>query len=195
MRPVPTVEGGRRLLVLLHGHGDEPERFLAHLATIDPGRRFTTVAPRGPTAGQGDAPSWFDDDTDGATLVAAVQERIERAAAGTGLEASEAIVLGYSQGAAAALAVAASGAVPLGGIAVVAGWLPNLAGLVLAPAEGLEVLAVHGTDDEIVPAPAGRSAARFFERSGCVVDWREVEAGHVLDATLLAPVARWLTDR
>lgn len=194
-RPAPTVKGGNRLLVLLHGHGDEPGRLLDHLDTIDPGRRFTSVAPRGPVAAADDTPSWFDDETDGATLVAAVHERIEWAAGSTGLEASEVVVLGYSQGAAAALAVAASGSVPLAGVVAVAGWLPNLAGLALEPATGLAVLAVHGAGDDVVPAPAGRSAARFLERSGCAVDWHEVATGHLLDATLLAPVAGWLAAR
>ena len=76
-----------------------------------------------------------------------------------------------------------------------AGWLPSFEGVVWRPRPGLPTLVVLGEDDEVVPLPLGRSAARHLERSGVDVTWRAHEVGHELTPEVLADVATWLADR
>ena len=111
--------------------------------------------------------------------------------------ARDLVVLGWSQGAAAALALALRRDVAVRPAVVIglAAWLPNEPGITwdfpAAAQDGLRVLLVHGRDDEVVAVEQGRSAYRVLDRSGVDVTWTEIDAGHDLGA-LLATVPGWL---
>lgn len=189
--------GGRRLLVVLHGHGDDPAGMAAHAERLDPDRRWTVAVPRGPVTLPDGSPAWFDvgDEADARRLLDHLAAVLDEAAEICGVPAAEAVVLGYSQGAAAALTlVAGEGAPEVAAVAGIAGWLPTLDGVAWAPRASSAVLLVHGADDEVVPLPLGRSAARFLERAGVAVTWRELDAGHVVTPAMLDEVGTWLAS-
>jgi predicted esterase len=59
-------------------------------------------------------------------------------------------------------------------------------------AEGVKVLVVGSTDDEVVPVQASRSAARYFERAGLDVTWVELAADHAIGDDARRVVGDWL---
>jgi predicted esterase len=109
----------------------------------------------------------------------------------------EVVVLGYSQGAAVALALALGATTSWRPRAVVglASWLPNEPGLewdvAAAARAGVRVLLVHGRDDEVVPVEQGRSVERLLTRHDADVTWLEIDGGHEL-GPLLDAARPWL---
>lgn len=202
------VAGGRadRLLVLLHGWA-AAERDMARLGrALDPDGRWLVVAPRGPVAVGEDRCAWFARDAageiDAASLrdsLDAVDELIDDLSAARKLDRSEAVVGGFSQGAAAALVLARrpSGRPRPTGVLCLSGFLaavdaPDL-GFDGDGAADVAVLVQHGTEDDVVPALLGRAVARMCERSGTPVVHEEHPIGHETSAASRASAARWLT--
>lgn len=196
LREPHLVGDGDRLLFLLHGHGDRPDSLLERRNALDPDGRCTLAALVGPLDLGGGLHAWFaDGDADDARrLLAAIEHGLEFASAASGLDRDRAVLFGYSQGAAAALAFATRpDAPPLAGVATVAGWIPTLDDIEWAPSSALAALLVHGEADDVVDRMLGRSAARQLEVAGVATTWSEHPgAGHALTDAMLADVARWL---
>jgi phospholipase/carboxylesterase len=179
----------RWVVVFLHGYDDDPEVFDAVVASALPRQGFAVVTPRGPIETAPGRAAWFSSDADG--LVAAEVDRalaevddiVTAAAEDHDLTRDRIIVGGFSQGASLALAWLLDGARPsagIGGVISIAGWIPDSHGLTIDPSRGaaLDVFAGHGADDEVVPLPLGRSAARLLERNGATVEFVEHDVGH-----------------
>ena len=192
-------------VVLLHGHGDSP----ASMAPIAEALRQRTgaivVTPAGPhrvaASGGTDARAWWPDDAegpDGETIAGVLAAAPDDPTATNGPLA----FVGFSQGGAMALAVAAAhqrggrdarrattdGSAGAMAVAVVSGFLPGDA---VVP-EGAAVLVVHGRDDTVVDPFHGELVARRCRRHGCVVDEQHHDGGHTWDDAVTALVARWL---
>lgn len=200
-------------VVLLHGHDDDPDRFADLAAGLVP-PAASVVVPRGPLATGGGRAAWFEsvdgepDPDQVAQALGAVDEAV--AAAGP-----EPVVLGgFSQGAALALLwlvgtrplpaghadtarteTAGTAVGRIAGLFAIAGWIPDVAGvdLDLGRAAGTPVLVGHGEDDEVVPAPLGRGAARALERHAADVTRAERPVGHSLEP-FLPDLRAWLRD-
>ena len=195
MRDLQLLAGGDRLLVLLHGHGDDPGLLATRRPELDPQATWTVAVPTGPVVLPDGAPAWFDDGSpaDADRLRAALGAALTEAGRASGTDPATAVVVGWSQGAAAALTLATAEGWPrVAAVAAVAGWLPTLDDVAWSPDPGATVLGVHGVDDEVVPLPAGRAAARLLARAGAAVTWTEHDAGHELTPAMLADVAAWL---
>lgn len=181
---------------------------IAFMEAVDPSARFTAIAPQGPHHTDG-GPAWFapdwDDETDTTLAVSLglLDEVVADESRVLGVDPSEALVIGYSQGGATALASALRGGAPhrFDRVVAVAGYLPDLGacdeggpGWAFAEAAGsTSVLLVHGMHDESVPVVQARSAARVLERNGIEVDLVEVDADHRLGGELASVVAAHLT--
>jgi predicted esterase len=163
---------------------------------------LAVLAPTGPvTTSHG--PAWFvSQDGDAGPPLAATLDAIEALADEACAErelqpARDLVVVGWSQGAAAALAMTLrhEAVVRPAVVIALAPWLPNEPHISwdfgAAAAAGLRVLLVHGRDDEVVAVEQGRSTYRVLERSGVDVTWIERGAGHDL-AALLEAVPGWL---
>lgn len=195
-RPPLVLTGGHHVLVLLHGHGDDPSSMALRRDELDPRGLATVVVPTGPIELPEGGFAWFGEDgstADAEAMVDAIDAAVAEGAARATTDPDPRVVLvGYSQGAASALSYAVrTGAPELAGVATVAGWLPSLEGLDWAPRAGLPVLMVHPVDDEVVPLPLGRSSARFLEREGADLVWAEVDGDHRLTREMTATVASW----
>jgi phospholipase/carboxylesterase len=202
VEPSPRAAAAR-LVVALHGHEDDPRALADRLDSwTAPDRLLVTPESAFRTEV---GPVWFHSDDDGPVEAEVVSslDRIDRdiaeACATHGLDRSQVVVGGYSQGGALALALALRGAgsaEPLAGVYVVSTWLPHIESVVYdAPglaASGTPVLVVHGADDEVVIVQQGRSAARFLKRHGVTVDYVELPGGHHLGPPADAVVAHWL---
>jgi predicted esterase len=174
-------------LIALHGHGDEPDAFGARIQPWFSPLAAEIVTPPGPIA-LDTGRAWFNDGSPGelTALVAALDDT---------LEGPDDVIVGWSQGTAAALAYAMHEPTrPVHALAGIAGWFPTLDGHHLAATPGLSLLLVHGDDDEVVDPMLGRSAARLAERNGADVRWSTIDAGHELDAAI-PTVLSWLAAR
>ncbi len=195
-----------RLLVLLHGFEDEPDRWLDAVGPIgvagDPSVEL--LVPRGPHQQPG-GPSWLPGhEPDELTVTATLDDldrQIEAARGRIGCALGEVVVGGFSQGAGAALALALRDREPEGGSLLgcfaVCGmlWPPETVSYDFAAADRTSFLIVHGSGDETVPVQQGRSAARVLERHGLAARYCEHDgAGHDLDAAYLGDVSAWLAE-
>jgi predicted esterase len=199
---IEAPEGASRLLLALHGYEDDPSALTVLLAPLAAARNWAVVAPTGPVRARHGA-AWFTSlEGDAGPSFATTLDATEALAADACTErrlepGRDLIVLGWSQGAAAALALAlrVGAAVRPAIVIALAPWLPNEPDIAwdfgTAAASGLRALLVHGRDDEVVAVERGRSTHRVLERSGVDVTWIELDAGHDL-AALLAAVPGWL---
>lgn len=188
--------------MLLHGYGDDPADLAALTPRLDPEGRFTTVVPRAPFDGPG-GPAWFESDADGpdpralTASLTALDRLIDNRCRALAADPAATVVVGYSQGAAVALALALRSGAPRrpAGVAAVAGFLLHAEGLEWAISEAAPTTAallVHGADDDIVAVQQGRSAARVLARSGMAVTWREFDGGHAIGPETVEALQTWL---
>jgi predicted esterase len=176
-----------RVLVALHGHGDDPSTFSAAVAPLAETTDRALVVPSGPvhsSAGRAWFPSLADDEGPG---LAPTLDRLDETISAVE-DPAEVVLLGWSQGAATALAAvlrAGAGIRPRLVVALAA-WLPNEPDVTwdLAAAHSTRFLLVHGVDDPVVPVEQGRSVARVLERAGLDVSLVEVAAAHDLPSLL-----------
>ena len=191
------------LVVALHGHQDDPDRWAGQLAPLaSPGRVvFTPRSAISEPAG----PVWFRSDDAGPVepdlinSLDRLDQLIDDLAANHGIGRDQVVLGGFSQGAAVALALAlrdGGRTTPLAGVFCVSGWLPHAEGIAYdAPAlagGGTRVLVVHGADDDVVAVQQGRSAARYLERHGVSVRYVERAGGHHLGPEAVDQVAHWI---
>jgi predicted esterase len=202
----PTVEfhgdpSAGRALLLLPGYGDTAAVFSRRLHLIDPDHRWTVAIAEPATQGP-DGPLWYtvgDDGPDAAGLSQAVdgiEAALDTTSVRAGVARDQIVLVGYSQGGAAALATLldpTTGDPPLA-VGVLAGYLAHRDAdhLDLTRAAHRPVLVAHGTDDTMVETLRGRSAARVLHRHDASVTWSEAPGGHRLGRHLLAPLADWL---
>ncbi len=196
-------QGGPRRLVVLHGYEDPPGRRRV-VGPDDP--RWHLIEPRGPLE-LPSGPAWFATDDDGPVEVQLrASVRQVQAALGTAGSPAPAVLGGFSQGGAVALASAlAPASEPEGAdepypvpaaVFCVNGWLPFAPSLSYDPSPlvtaGSRALVVASAADEVVLVQQGRSAARWLERGGVEVSYVELPGGHAVGPDALEAVATWL---
>lgn len=188
----------RPTLVVLHGHGGSPESAASLAAGIDPGSRAVHVTPAGPLElGPGER-AWFEGGEAASIRSAgkAVRAVLEEAS-------GPVVVVGWSQGGAAALAALildGEGAGVRGrcaGLALLGSFLADAPDLDydLGRLAGIPVLIQHGRDDDVVPAFFAEDLAVALRSVGVEVEHREVPLGHELDDAAIAEVAEWVALR
>ncbi len=188
-----------RLLFLLPGFGDRPERFLSRAMMFDPEQRWRIVSPR-PRIELEEGTCWYRVDENGPDLdevtasVRAVAAAMETALAESGLGPDRLVLGGFSQGGAMALNLALDQTVSVlpRAIAAISPYLLHREEIDASRVEGRPALVVHGRHDAQVEQTRGRAAAKFLERSGAEVTWVDVEGGHHLGPVLLEPLGDWL---
>ena len=200
-------EGGARppLVVLLHGYGSTAQGMMGVAPSLD--ERFVVAVPQAPVR-LGDVGWGWYPLGQGPVAPVLSPERLERSRRGVldfaaqaarryGADPERVFLVGFSQGAALALAVALTEPERLAGVVAMSGRVvPEILPQVAAPERvaRLPVLVTHGRDDQVVPAAQGRAAAEMLERMGCPVRYLEVAAAHAVPADLLSEVSRWLVE-
>lgn len=188
-------------MLALPGYGDTSAIFTRRLRLIDPDERWT-VAVAEPVAEGPAGPMWYTVDADGPDLdgvsraVASIDLALDEVTVRTGVTRGDIVLVGYSQGGAAALATALDptiGPAPRA-VGLLAGYLAHRDDehLDLSRVAGRPALFAHGIDDDMVDPIRGRGAAKALHRAGAVVSWREVASSHRLGPSLLAPLREWL---
>ena len=195
-----------RVLLLIHGYGAD-ERDLGGLLTyLDPDGHFLTVLPRGPVA----APpgfAWYDiAAVSGAGGTAAdvtfldslreLDDLLDAVCAEHGLARAEAVIGGFSQGGALAVALGLQRTERARPAAVLAmsTYLPEVDGVDYdwPAAKAQPVLVQHGTEDPLIPVDRGRSMARTLEGHGVPVVYGEYPMGHQVALESVQQAKGWL---
>jgi thioredoxin 1 len=196
-----------RLFLLLHGFGADENDLAGLLPYLDPDGRFVTILPRGPIA----APpgfAWYDiggvtgnGERADATFLAnldALDDLLDAAAEEHELPRREAIVGGFSQGAAMALALGLRHSDREHPTAVLAmsTYLPEIEGLEYdwEAAREIPVLVQHGSEDPLIPVARGRALARTLAGHGVPVVYREYPMQHQVALESVRDAAQWLAS-
>ncbi|HKY14587.1 MAG TPA: hypothetical protein VJM33_06645 [Microthrixaceae bacterium] len=184
-------------LVVLHGYDSQAIRAAELARELDPDRHWDHHAPEGPLVVTGGGRAWFDVEVDGslAGSIKAVREVVDHTSA-NGVEPDGVVVVGYSQGAAAALAaLATTGAPRIGRLVCMSGFVVDGAGLEYDWSQLAEtaVLLVHGEQDDVVPSFFSEDLATLLVDAGIDVTHQTFPIGHDRSPEEIDAVRAWLT--
>lgn len=184
-RFLPAPQGGKKLLVVLHGLGDSVEgyRFLPEFLGIPDLSYLLVNAPDPYFTGF----SWFDLEGDPAPgilrsrrlLMTALDELLEQ-----GWQAGNLGLFGFSQGALMSLDVGLRYRERLGAIVAISGfvYLAEQLTAELGPrAKEIPVLATHGTYDPLLPIAVTKAQITELRKSGLNIRWEEYPKDHTID--------------
>ena len=107
------------------------------------------------------------------------------------------VLLGFSQGGAVAYDVFLREPERFAALVALSSWLPDpvLEGLTPKPAlKGRPVLAIHGTQDTMIPVERARASRDKLLPLGVALHYREFEMGHELAPDALGELLRWLGE-
>jgi thioredoxin len=195
-----------RVLLLIHGLGADERDLGGLLPYLDPEGRFLTVLPRGPIAappgfawyglaaitGEGDGS--HDDELLGA--VDELDDLLDEVCAEHDKSRADAIVGGFSQGAALAVALGLrrSDRARPAGVLAMSGYLAEVEGLEhdWAAAKDVPVLVQHGTNDPLLPVDRGRALAAALVEHEVPVVYREYPMAHQVAMESIQDAHEWL---
>ncbi len=194
----------KRVLLLAQGYGADERDLGGLLPYLDPEGRFLTVLPRGPVA----APpgfAWYDaasitgDSPAGQPFLDsldALDALLDEVCATHGLERAEAIVGGFSQGGALAVALGLRRRErphPAGVIAL-SSYLPQVEGVEYdwEGAKDVPVLVQHGTEDPMIKVERGRALATTLMEHGVPVVYGEYPMGHAVALESVQAAHGWV---
>lgn len=182
----PSSDHG--VMLLLHGHlGNENAMWIL---TKPIPNSYTLLAPRAPVKTGEDqyswhkiAPQWPDLETY-RDLTDQLLARVEQWLREQNLNIEQYDVMGFSQGAVMAYAMAILHPQRVGKVAALAGFIPQswvnkLDGQSLS---GKSFFVAHGKQDDIIPIKKAHQAADWLEDNGAHVTFCEADIGHKLSA-------------
>lgn len=197
------------LVVLLHGIGADEHDLLPLADALDP--RLLVVSLRAPYEAEPMGYAWYALDwrtspptprlDEAERSRAALAELLPDLTARVGADPARVFLLGFSQGAVMALAVALTRPELLRGVvAHSARLLPFLEQPERrAPPEALaklDALVLHGVDDDVIPVENGRAIRELLGSIlGDRITYAEHEAGHFVTEASLADAAAWIAVR
>lgn len=213
---IGTTGPGDRVLLLVHGYGAD-EYDLAGLAPmLDPTGRCCTVCPRGPIELDFGGAGWYQRSEDGvidsaslASSVAALDQLLDEVCQQRSCPRDQAVLIGFSQGGAMALAVALgqSAKARPAGVACLSGMLQTPAGVRYVwddpewPGSGVgsagsvalpAVYVQHGTHDPMVNIERGRHTRAVLASHGIEPEYHEYPMGHEIRPESILDLRVWL---
>ncbi len=190
-----TDATSRPTLVVAHGHGSDAATAAALAGGIDPDGRADHVTPEGPVPVDGAHRAWFEG---GSAESIRHGAEVLRAALAASEAGAPRVVVGWSQGGAAALAALATpGAPTVDALVLLGAFLADAPGLDydLSLLAGTQVLIQHGEHDDVVPSFFAEDLATTLRAVGVTVELQLVPLGHELDRAAVAAVATWVGER
>jgi phospholipase/carboxylesterase len=182
-------------VVMFHGWGGDEKSMwvLEHLLPND----STVIALRGlyPLASGGY--QWSHNPGHASTMqefepaVTAWSETLGHLGTEVGLQAEATLLMGFSQGAALAFAIAARRQQAALGLISLAGFLPQ------GDIDRLNQLPIfwgHGTQDSLVPIEIAQRGVRSLTDAGAVIHYCEADVGHKLGAECARGLGRWIAS-
>jgi len=192
----------QRVMLLIHGLGASENDLGGLLPYLDPEGRFLTILPRGPIA----APpgfAWYEmgSERGGAQFVDALDqldELVDTVCAEHDKPRSEAIVGGFSQGGALAVALGLrrSEREHPAGVIAMSTMFPDMEGLDYDwdAARDIPVLVQHGTEDSLIPVERGRTLASTLIEHEVPVVYGEYPMEHQVALESVQQAHGWLLE-
>jgi phospholipase/carboxylesterase len=114
-----------------------------------------------------------------------------------GADLERLFLMGFSQGAATAYAVAMRHPGLVRGIAGLVGFVPMECSDIMAaqPLEGLPIFMAVGREDERVPYERSLNCAQTLNLAGAELDYHEYDTGHRLNAAGMSALSAWWQAR
>lgn len=198
----PNKPGPHPTVVMIHGHlGSEdvmwifrqtlPQDWLlvAPRAIVDDGDGRYSWHPRQ----QNEWPSLdaFD------TAVTTLEQFINTLPKLYDADPNQIYLMGFSQGAAAALALAIRTPEKVQGIASLVGFMPREVDDAIETARltDLPVFMAVGTEDDRVPLEIARECGKAVRAAGAFLEYREYETGHKLNGAGMRKLKSWWAER
>ncbi len=213
---VGTSGRGDRVLMLIHGYGAD-EYDLAGLAPmLDPAGRFFTVCPRGPIELDFGGAGWYSRSEDGvidpaslASSVVALDQLVDELCQQRSCRRNQAVLIGFSQGGALALAVALGRSTKArpAGVACLSGMLQTPPGIPyvwddpdwpvpdVGSADHRAIPAIyvqHGTHDPMVNIERGHHTRSVLRSHGIEPEYHEYPMGHEIRPESIIDLRVWL---
>lgn len=199
---LPPRGPARGAAILLHGFGADEQDLLTLGLSLP--RDLLYVALRAPLQLPWGGHAWYPLEATGsrgpafeaeaeAQAVAQVVEFLQAVPQRWGIAPTATVLCGFSQGAAVTAAtLLRADAPPLAGHAVLSGYVPAAASPPPGGLAGRAVFLGHGTEDQRVPAAAGRALRALLQAAGAAVTYREYALGHGIDEQEAADLAAWM---
>ncbi|ULJ59531.1 alpha/beta hydrolase [Wielerella bovis] len=201
-----------KVLILIHGLTLSGRQFvpigeflLAHL-----GQEWQVILPTAPVQrvtwlGGQMTTAWFDlpvgrfdknQDETGLNQANHYLHRLINELVQTGVNPSNIVLGGFSQGGALALLSALTYPARLGGAVCLSGYLPmaDKLGNALQRLDKLPILMAHGTNDEPIDISLANNAVLILQNDGFDVAFKSYPIGHTIDERELLDVANWLKN-
>jgi phospholipase/carboxylesterase len=128
--------------------------------------------------------------------VAAVARFIEALPELYGADPEQVYLMGFSQGAAAAIAVAMRRPGLARGIAALVGFAPEDCESEVGPGSltGLPVFMAVGAEDETIPLEVSRKSAETLKTAGAGLTYEEYDTGHKLNSAGMRALKKWFAE-
>jgi phospholipase/carboxylesterase len=204
--PAPGGEGKAPLLLLLHGKGSNEEDLFALADEFDP--RFCVVSARAPNMIGPRAWAWYHlRFVPGGSVAEAPEVEESRLAllgfiddivASHGLDPERIFLAGFSQGAIMGVAVALTRPRGIAGVVAMSGrFLHEIEARIAADGEleGLPLLVLHGTRDEVLPIAYGRELKERLSKLPVALEYHEYYMTHEITPESLGRACYWLSER
>lgn len=196
LRPAEGSPAGA--LILNHGRGADENDLWPLLDALDPERRLLGVTTGAPfVAAPAGGRHWYIVERigypDGETFhhsYGALGEALDSVLSEHGLDMSDAVLGGFSQGAVMSYALALGAGRPTpAGLLAFSGFIPEVSGWEpeLRERSGLRALVHHGSADPVIDPEFGRRAARSLQDAGIDIEHLETAVGHGIPQEAVAP--------
>ncbi len=198
----PAGPGPHRTCVLVHGRGGTEDVMWVFARTLP--EDWLIVAPRAITPDPDGGYAWHPrkpDEWPTLTLftdgVEALAQFLRALPAQYQADPAQTYLMGFSQGAAVAYALALRHPQLVKGIAGLVGFMPTETDGLLAagPLQGLPVFMAVGTQDPTIPLPVAQQCARALQAAGAKLDYHEYPTGHKLDLQGTRDLTAWWKAR
>ncbi|MBT3188345.1 MAG: hypothetical protein HN736_19360 [Anaerolineae bacterium] len=177
-----------RILLLLHGWtGDENSMWtftknFSDYAILSPRAPYPALAERGGYSWREIKPgTWGSPTLEELHLAAdSLVSLVDKWSASVKIASSTFDVVGFSQGAALAITLAALHPARVDKVAVLSGFVPPGVDEILHPKllNKIRVFWAHGTQDELIPIERGLSSVELLQKSGADVNLCQAKVGH-----------------
>lgn len=193
------------LLLMLHGIGSDEEDLFSLAPYLD--GRFAIASARAPHTLAPGSYGWYRveygpgglvvDEEEAKASRLALAHFIGELTKSYDVDSSRVYLMGFSQGAAMSLGLLLSRPDLIAGVVAMSGRL-----LPVSPKEeasgalnGIPVLVVHGTEDQVLPIDAGRAIRDYLLSLPLALTYKEYSMGHQVTPESLHDVASWLAER
>jgi phospholipase/carboxylesterase len=187
-----------RIMLLLHGHlGNEKVMWVLTKPIPD---NYILLAPRAPVKLGPDQYSWHEITSQWPTLNAyqditdQLLGQVDQYVANKKLDINHYDLMGFSQGAVLAYALAILHPQKIGKVAALAGFLPQVWRDQLSDeiVKRKSFFIAHGNQDDIVPIDKARSAAEWLNQNGAQVTFCAADTGHKLSSNCFEGLRKFL---